>query len=253
MWMHVIVVAAAFLTATLSGLIGMGGGILLLATLFCFLPHGEAIPIHATVQLASNGTRIVAFLRDVDWRTIGRFVAGALPGGVLGILILAKVGPPERAEPYLKMLVGAYILVAAYLPGSKAGQSAGRWWDFPVLGLVAGTAALTVGAVGPLIAPMFARRNFVKERLVATKATCQMILHLVKIPAFLWLRSFNYAQFAGVTIAMVVVVIPGTLLGKRLLKHVSAANFATMYRVALTAAGLKVLAWDGIHALLVSQ
>ena len=99
MWMHVIVVTAAFLTAMLSGIIGMGGGMLLLATLFCFLPHSEAIPVHATVQLASNGTRILAFLRDVHWRTIGRFVAGAVPGGALGILILASTGPPETAEP----------------------------------------------------------------------------------------------------------------------------------------------------------
>jgi uncharacterized membrane protein YfcA len=248
MLMYVILAVAALATATLSGMIGMGGGMLLLATLFCFLPHAEAIPTHAAVQLASNGTRIVAFLRDVDWATLGRFVIGALPGGALGLMLLASVGPAERAEPYLKMAVGAYILVAAHLPKAEKNTAGGHWWDFPLLGLVAGTAALTVGAVGPLIAPLFARRDFVKERLVATKATCQAILHVVKIPAFLWLRSFDYPRLAGITVVMIALVIPGTLLGKRLLRHVSEADFLLLYRIALTVAGLKVLAWDGIYA-----
>ena len=245
---NVVLVVVALLSATLSGIIGMGGGMLLLATLFCFLPHAEAIPTHAAVQLASNGTRIVAFLRDVHWRTVSRFCLGAVPGGALGVLLLASVGPADRSEPYLKMAVGAYILLAAHLPTARKRTTAGPWWDFPLLGLVAGTAALTVGAVGPLIAPLFTRRDFVKHRLIATKAVCQIILHVVKIPAFLWLRSFDYGRLTGITIAMIAVVIPGTLLGKRLLVHVSESNFLVLYRVALTVAGLKVLVWDGLYA-----
>lgn len=247
---HTVLVAVAFVTAVLSGFLGMGGGMLLLATLLCFLPHAEAIPTHAAVQLASNGTRIAAFLRAVDWPTIGRFLTGALPGGALGLALLVWLGPSKGSEPYLKMAVGAYILLAAFLPQGSRSSTNGSRWDFPALGLVAGTAALTVGAVGPLIAPMFARRGFVKERLIATKATCQIILHGVKIPAFLWLRDFDYAELTRVTAAMIVVVVPGTLLGKRLLKHVSEANFRWMYRSALTVAGLKVLLWDGVSQLL---
>ncbi|MHC4064941.1 MAG: sulfite exporter TauE/SafE family protein [Planctomycetota bacterium] len=170
---HIVLVVAAFVTAAISAVIGMGGGILLLATLFCFLPHPEAIPTHATVQLVSNSTRMVAFLRDVHWPTIGRFLLGVIPGGTIGVLLLAlawRSARADAAEPYLKMLVGVYILVTAHLPRSRKGLVAGRWWDFPLLGLVAGAAALTVGAVGPLIAPLFARRDFVKESLRCSPA-----------------------------------------------------------------------------------
>ena len=41
MLQFVVLAMAAFVTATISGTIGMGGGILLLATMFCFLPHGS--------------------------------------------------------------------------------------------------------------------------------------------------------------------------------------------------------------------
>ncbi|MBN2559571.1 MAG: TSUP family transporter [Phycisphaerae bacterium] len=63
-----ILALAALLTATLSGIIGMGGGMLLLATMFCFLPYGQAVPLHAVVQLVSNSTRIVVFWKNVDKR-----------------------------------------------------------------------------------------------------------------------------------------------------------------------------------------
>ena len=242
--------AAALITSIISAIIGMGGGILLLAVMFCFLPHGQAIPVHAVVQLASNSTRIAAYFGSADRRAVGRFVCGVLPGSVLGAIVLWRFGRAGASEPYLKMIVGLYVLVATFAPQSdRSGAAPGRWWDFPLLGFVAGSLALTVGAVGPLIAPLFARRGFVKERLIATKAACQMVTHLIKLPAFVWLGTFALGELQSLALPMVIMVIPGTLLGRRLLRHVSPPAFQMMYRVALVVAGLKVLALDGIWRL----
>ena len=242
---------AALLTAALSATVGMGGGMLLLATMFCFMTHAEAIPAHACVQLVSNSTRTLAFLRHVDWRTFARFALGTVPGSLVGLALLSRLGTPDTSEPWLKMLVGVYILVALFLPRATDGRHRSRWWDFPLLGLVGGTAAFTVGAVGPLIAPLFARRGFVKERLVATKALCQSLLHVAKIPGFLYIRSYENLETLGlITLVMAIVVIPGTLAGKRLLPHVSEQQFVLLYRLALLAAGLKVLFADGFCPLL---
>ncbi|MFQ5424000.1 MAG: TSUP family transporter [Phycisphaerae bacterium] len=247
----VILTLAAVVTATVSAIIGMGGGILLLATLFCVLPHGEAVPIHAAVQLASNGTRVLAFVRHVEWAIVGRFAIGAVPGGVAGGLLLASFGEPGAAEPYLKTLIGVYILALTFLPRPSGPTKATRAHEFPLMGFAAGTAALTVGAVGPLIAPLFARRGFVKERLVATKAMCQMFLHVVKIPAFLMLGTIDYGRFATLIVLMAGAAMIGTILGKRILRQVSPATFVRLYRIALTVAGGKVLVFDGLARLLV--
>jgi hypothetical protein len=48
---------------------------------------------------------------------------------------------------------------------------------------------------------------------------------------------------------MIAVVIPGTLLGKRLLGRVSEAGFIRLYRIFLNIAGIKVLFWDGMGSL----
>ena len=50
---------------------------------------------------------------------------------------------------------------------------------------------------------------------------------------------------------MIVMVIPGTLIGKRMLKGVPERYFRIAYRVALTAAGLKVLVIDGLGRIVV--
>ena len=247
MTIYLVLAIAALLTSMVSAILGMAGGIMLLAAMFCFLSHADSIPTHAAVQIASNGTRILAFLGNVDRGALGRFLLGAVPGAILGMLLLWALGRPEASEPYLKTLVGVFILTVTYLPKWRGEEpSRGTRWDFPVIGLVAGTAALTVGAVGPLIAPIFARCGFVKERLIATKATCQLSIHLMKIPAFIFLRDLDLSRLGLLALIMVCMVIPGTLLGKRIVKEVSERHFRIAYQVTLTLAGLKVLVIDGL-------
>ncbi len=250
-WMLATLLVAALITATISAIIGMGGGILLLAVIFCFLPHADAIPVHAVTQLASNSTRVVAYGGNIDWPVFRRFTVGALPGAVLGALLLWWLGQADQSEPYLKTAVGLYVLAAPFVPkGKNAPTHAGVWWDWPLLGLLAGTLALTVGAVGPLIAPLFARRDFLKERLIATKAACQMLTHLIKLPAFIILGGFALGELWSLALPMVALVVPGTLLGRYAQRYVSPELFRTLYRVALFVAGAKVLTVDGLYPLL---
>lgn len=244
---YLVLAITALITSVVSAILGMGGGIMLLSVMFCFLPHADAIPTHAAVQIASNGTRVLAFVKNVDGRAFLQFIVGLVPGAAMGALLLWRLGKLESSEPYLKVFIGLFILAVTYLPARQGkSEASSKGWTFPAAGLLAGMAALTVGAVGPLIAPFFARCNFVKERLIATKAVCQLATHILKIPAFLALRDLDVTRLGGLALIMICMVIPGTLLGKQLLRGLPERGFVIAYRVALTLAGLKVLIVDGL-------
>ena len=48
----------AMLTSILSGVIGMGGGILLFSCMTLFLTLDVIVPVHGVVQLSSNSSRV---------------------------------------------------------------------------------------------------------------------------------------------------------------------------------------------------
>ena len=252
MYTHVILILAAFATATLSGMLGMGGGMLLLAVMFCFMDHGSAIPVHAVVQLSSNSTRAIVFAKSADGPTLRRFLIGVIPGTAAGTLALWQLGKLGDGEPYLKLVVGVYVLLAPYVRFGKQNrdeQSTPWTGEFTAMGFLAGLMSLTVGATGPLIAPLFARHHFVKERLIATKALCQVATHVLKLPAFIILGTFGWGELGYLALPMAVVVVPATLLGKRLLANMPASQFTWLYRAALVVAGVKIIVVDGIVAL----
>ncbi len=75
----------AYSTSVVSGVLGLGGGAMLLA---CILLAGvspeTAIPIHAAVQLVSNGSRVWAHRSNVRWRPFFILVLTALPSPASG-------------------------------------------------------------------------------------------------------------------------------------------------------------------------
>ena len=68
--------AVAFATAILSAVIGFAGGIVLLGVMLLFFEPLVAIPLHAVVQLMSNGSRAYIQREHIDWSIVWRF---ALP------------------------------------------------------------------------------------------------------------------------------------------------------------------------------
>src|SRR5258706_5504677 len=76
--------AVGFLTAAVSGIAGLVGGTILIGALYAMgLTPAVAVPLHAAIQAASNGSRAVAFHRSVEWRASGWFLLGAVPGPFL--------------------------------------------------------------------------------------------------------------------------------------------------------------------------
>ena len=105
-----ILLATVFLTAMLSGIFGMAGGLVLLGVLLLLLPVGTAIAVQGAIQIIANGSRAFFSRKFIDWRvlaimTLGLFTAGA-------ILFIVRY-TPELATVYITIGVMPALRTAA--------------------------------------------------------------------------------------------------------------------------------------------
>lgn len=224
--------------AALSGMTGLGGGTILIAAIYAlgFAPT-VAVPLHAGVQLVSNGTRTLAYLPHVDWRGIGLFMLGAAPTPFLVAPLVA------HADPDLLRLGMAVFIVFALWPAWVQRVRLHGATGLLVAGLLAGGLGMAVGATGLLIAPFFLREHWGKETVIATMAVCQTALHLIKILAF---SAYGYGLLAHwhLLVPMAAAVIVGTLIGRRLVGLFDERRFRFVFRAILVVLALQ-LAHDG--------
>ncbi len=213
----------AWITATFSGVLGMGGGILLLAVMSQYFPQPILIPLHGFLQFASNVSRASLNWREVDWRVTWQFAAGALLGAIFGSNVRITI-----PQPIYQIALGVFILAATFLPRLQIQRNIrGKW---VVVGGAATFVGLFFGATGPLIAPFYLNENLRKHRLVATKAACQVSLHLGKLAVYFGL-GFSLGPYWHVAVPMLGMVVFGSLCGKWILDRVSDRRFLLLFKI----------------------
>ena len=235
---------AALLTAMVSAILGMGGGITLLAVMVILLPVKTVVPLHGIIQLLSNSTRLFLFRKSIFWPHVGRFAATALPCSLAGISLVKILDPAS-----MRFLFGVFILFSLYVPIRKISSLSRITRSFYLAGALAGSISLVVGATGPIIAPFFLNKDLRKDQIIATKATCQALVHVLKIPFFGLVLSFQFQDYTWLLVCMGTAVIVGTWFGKQILsKYVSERVFLLLYQALLTIVGLRlvIVGWGSI-------
>jgi uncharacterized membrane protein YfcA len=111
-------------------------------------------------------------------------------------------------------------------------------------GSVVGALNVTVGATGPLHAPLFRAGTDDRLSFVGTFAASQTVGHLVKIALF-GIAGFAPGAHALPIAAGMVGVVAGTQLGSRVLDRMPEARFRRLYLGAITAVCLYVMI-DGL-------
>lgn len=230
---------AALLTSALTAVAGLGGGIILIAILLLYLEPVVAIPVHAAIQLVSNGSRTWIQRRFIDWGVMARYAALLVPGSVLGLLALSAI--PAAAG---RVAIGCFVLIATWWPrllmlGLHPDRVEPRRLFLPV-GAVAGFVGTTFGASGPFLGPFFRALPLPRQGVVGTFAACQSLGHLVKIALF-GLAGFAFAAHAPLLAVTMTLVVVGTALGSRLLERLPEAGFQRLYRAVLTLVALRLV------------
>ena len=242
----IVLIIAAFLTSALSAIIGMGGGITLLGIMAIIMPTGYlVVAYHGVVQLVSNVTRTTVYRQHVSKPIIKRFLIGLLPGLLLSVVIIYgattffnAASAADLKIDFLKPAIGVYIIWFLFLRKKKKAISKESYkW----MGVVAGLATVFVGAMGPLIAPLFINDRLKKESIIATKAACQAAGHLGKIPIFFLFFNVSYIEDWSVLFPLIIAVYVGTKIGKLLLGKLPEILFQNLFKSVLTLIAIRLI------------
>ena len=104
------IIACAFLTAALSGVFGMAGGLVLMGALALVLPVSAAFVTHGVLQLVANGWRAILHRQHISWPILRSYIlAAALAAGLLSVIAFTP------SQPLVFLLLGLVPLLV-WLP-----------------------------------------------------------------------------------------------------------------------------------------
>lgn len=233
-----IVVCMAFVTATLSGVFGMAGGLVLMGALALVLPVQAAFVTHGLLQLVANGWRSILHRRHVHWDIVGWYALASLLAGVT--VALLSFTP---SKPLLFLLLGL-VPGLTWLPQRWINLDASRPAQAFLSGLSVTGLNLTAGVAGPLLDIFFVRTELTRHAIVATKAATQVFAHLAKI--LVYGAPLVAGAGAGmpplwVFVLAIPVSMAGTAVGGLILNRMSDVNFKRWTRWIVTAVGVAYL------------
>jgi uncharacterized protein len=241
-----IILATTLITAAISGVFGMAGGLLLMGVLASFTPVATAMVVHGFIQLISNGSRAILHRRYLAWSIIGRYAVG-----IVGAMILIALIPWRPDQPTVFLLLGCTAMLV-WIPKSWVDIDATRRFQSEICGFLVQTLNTLAGVAGPLLDLFFVKTDLPRQTVVATKAATQVMAHAVKIgfwgvpllTALTTTDAHAHAMFPPLWAFALIIPLSllGTWLGSLVLARMTDANFRTWTKWIVTVTGAVYLA-----------
>jgi uncharacterized membrane protein YfcA len=232
------IMVTAFITATLSGVFGMAGGLVLMGGLALVLPVSAAFVTHGLLQLVANGWRAILHRKQVRWDIVGWYALASLIAGV-AVSFLALV----PSKPLLFLFLGLVPWIT-WLPQRWINLDAARPPQAFLSGVAVTGLNLAAGVAGPLLDIFFVKTELTRHAIVATKAATQVFAHLAKIAVYgapLFMAGGQGMPPWWVFAVAVPLSMAGTALGGLILDRLSDVNFKRWTRWIVTAVGVTYL------------
>ena len=243
MFIEIAIVTAVVLTSMLSGVLGMAGGILLMALLVSLKSVAAAMIIHGVVQGTANGSRAFLLRKHIVLRILPPYLAGAAIA--FGAFIAMRLMPNAA---WVMIVIGAFPWLALVVPKLN-GLDVTRPATAAVCGTAVTAAQLFAGASGPLLDFFYLHARLDRYQVVATKALTQTLGHVLKLVYYGGVIGVGSdginLPFLGIAVVAAVV---GTRLGTQLLDRIGDGEFRRVSRWVILAIGAYCIV-DGIRKL----
>jgi uncharacterized membrane protein YfcA len=234
MWIAGVTLLSVVLTAIISGVIGMAGGMILMGIFVTMLSVPTAMILHGIAQATSNGSRMWILRRHIVWHVLPPYLAGAAAacGAFVALLLV-----PDRAIVYI--MIGSFPWVARVLPALRGLNVETPRTAF-ACGIVVTAAQLMAGASGPLLDVFYLNTKLDRLAIVATKAITQTIGHLLKLGYYVGVIGVSGgSDLPGpwLWLGIAAMAVLGSRLGTLILQRISDAQFRRASQMAILALG----------------
>lgn len=197
------------IAGALTTVAGMGGGLFLLAVLTVLRGPHLALALTSPALLASNTHRAFLFRREIDRRTTLLIAMGALPGALLGGLVL-----PAIPEP---VVVGLLVVTTVFALLRAKGWVRLRLRSKSLAAAGAGVGALssTSGGAGLLLGPLLMSAGITGGAFVGTIAACASAMHVGRVIGYIGSGLLTSAVWLPASVLLGGLLV-GNLIGRRL-------------------------------------
>ena len=227
-----LVAAVAFAASILGGLSGYGTGLVLPAFVAPLVGVANVVPVMAVGMAINNGSRVIAFWRDIAWEDARRILLVGLPACIVGAWGYTLL--PTR---WIALAIGAFLVISvplrrllkrlAYRLEPRAEIVAGGMFG-AINGAMTGTGVL-------LIAILMAA-GVSGAALIATDAIVSVVMGVVKVATFGTLARLD-AELALAGLAIGICTAPGAFVARWLLTRVPARIHAAFMEAVVLAGG----------------
>jgi len=226
-----------FLAGFTHGLSGFGSVLISLPLLALLLDIKTVIPIAALAAATMALIVLIQVRRQFEWRKTAPLLVGAVPGIVLGVLLL-KLLDGQIIHWILGAVLILYSLVSL-LTGPPARDPSGSW-AYP-FGFLAGCSGGALGAPGPPVIIYTSIRLLSKDQMKATLQGFFLVVGAVIVlsHAVSGFTTGAVLRFYGVALPAIIL---GTYMGSHLYGIIPEEGYRKMILVLLAGLGILMIA-----------
>jgi uncharacterized membrane protein YfcA len=239
-WTLLLLASIAFAAAVISGMSGMGGGLIVSIVITPLIGVQALVPTISLAMLMAHVARVWVYRHDVRWREAALVIAVAVPTAIAGSSFYAAL-----TSEAIGAVIGVFLLLS--VPARRYLQKRSFRLNAPGLlacsagfGFVSGT---TLGG-GLLIIPVLMSAGLLGMHLIATDAVIGLSVLIAK--------TTTYGQFSlldarltlfGVLIGLC--MIPGTYVASWLVRRTGIRLHTLLMEAVIVIGGLGFL-WRAV-------
>ena len=230
------VIIASFVGFTISGVVGIGGGLVALPVLIWVLGVKEAIPLLSIAQFIGSVSRAYVHRDTIDWKVVAYFGMGSVPIALIASFIFVFVD----STVIVRILGGLLILMVIY-------SRLSIWQNFhmPIKGFIpvgsaTGFISGLFGIPGPFATVFYLSYGLGASAYVGTSSVGYGLIQLPKLLVF-GIDGLFTIQSASIGLGLGIISVLGAYIGRMILGRIPERVFTALITVILMTSGLSLM------------